>query len=100
MPVEEQVVSIFAGTRGYFDDIPAPDVKRFEVSMLEYMRGRHASLLDELRTGAVPDALADAVQAFKEQFIADSGIQLVVDPTTVDADEVGDAKSAKTLATE
>jgi len=100
MAVEEQVVSIFAGTRGYLDDIPAPDVKRFETSMLEYMRSRHASLLDELRTGAVPDALADAVQGFKDQFVADSGIQLVVDPTSVDADEVGDAKSAKTLATE
>ena len=100
MPVEEQVVSIFAGTRGYLDDIPAPDVKRFESSMLEYMRSRHASLLAELRTGAVPDALADAVQGFKDQFVADSGIQLVVDPTSVDADEVGEAQSAKTLATE
>jgi F-type H+-transporting ATPase subunit alpha len=100
MAVEEQVVSIFAGTRGYLDDIPAPDVKRFETSMLEYMRGRHASLLSELRTGAVPDALADAVQAFKDQFVADTGIQLAVDPASVDADEVGDARSAKTLATE
>jgi F-type H+-transporting ATPase subunit alpha len=99
MPVEEQVVSIFAGTRGYLDDIPAPDVKRFEAGMLEYMRGRHASLLSELRTGAVPDSLADAVQAFKDQFVADSGIR-VVDPTKVDADEVGEARSAKTLATE
>ncbi len=100
MAVEEQVVSIFAGTRGYLDDIPAPDVKRFESSMLEYMRSRHASLLAELRTGAVPDALADAVQAFKDQFVADSGIQLAVDPTSVDADEVGEAHSSKTLATE
>ena len=56
--------------------------------------------MDELRTGAVPDELADAVQAFKDQFVADSGIQLVVDPASVDADELGDAKSAKTLATE
>ena len=100
MPVEEQVVSIFAGTRGYLDDIPAPDVKRFEAGMLEYMRGRHASMLAELRSGAVPDALADAVQGFKDRFVADSGIQLVVDPTSVDADEVGEAQSAKTLATE
>jgi F-type H+-transporting ATPase subunit alpha len=99
MPVEEQVVSIFAGTRGYLDDIPAVDVKRFEAGMLEYMRSRHASLLSELRTGAVPDALADAVQGFKEQFVVESGVR-VVDPTTVDADEVGDARSAKTLATE
>jgi hypothetical protein len=40
------------------------------------------------------------VQAFKERFVADSGIQVVVDPTSVDADEVGEAQSAKTLATE
>jgi F-type H+-transporting ATPase subunit alpha len=99
MAVEEQVVSIFAGTRGYLDDIPAPDVKRFETGMLEYMRGRHASLLAELRTGAVPDALADAVQAYKDQFVIDSGIK-VVDPASVDADEVGEARSTKTLATE
>ena len=57
-------------------------------------------MLSELRTGSVPDALADAVQAFKDQFVADSGIQVVVDPTSVDADEVGEAQSAKTLATE
>ena len=69
MPVEEQVVSIFAGTRGYLDDIPVVDVRRFERELLEFMRTRNASMLDELRTGAVPDALAGAVEAFKEQFL-------------------------------
>src|SRR5436853_35456 len=57
MAVEEQVVSIFAGTRGYLDDIPVADVRRFERELLEFMRTRNASLLDELRTGGVPDAL-------------------------------------------
>ncbi|MGH9135240.1 MAG: F0F1 ATP synthase subunit alpha [Ilumatobacteraceae bacterium] len=99
MPVEEQVVSIFAGTKGFLDDIPAVEVKRFEAGLHDHMRGRYASLLAELRTGAVPDSLADAVQTFKDQFVADSGIR-VVDPTSVDADEVGEAQSAKTLATE
>src|SRR4051812_10486493 len=54
MPVEEQVVTIFAGTRGYIDDIPVSDVKRFEAELLEYFRTRQASLLDSLRTAAVP----------------------------------------------
>jgi F-type H+-transporting ATPase subunit alpha len=99
MPVEEQVVSIFAGTRGYLDDVPAGDVRRFEAGLLEYMRSRQASLLSELRGGAVPDALADAVQAYKDQFVADAQIR-AVDPTKVDADEVGEAHSPKTLATE
>ena len=35
MPVEEQVVVIFAGTRGYLDDVPVADVKRFEAELLE-----------------------------------------------------------------
>src|SRR3954465_10127935 len=35
LPVEEQVVSIFAGTRGYLDDVPVQDVRRFEAELLE-----------------------------------------------------------------
>jgi F-type H+-transporting ATPase subunit alpha len=101
MAVEEQVVSIFAGTRGYLDDVPVSEVRRFETSLLEHMRSRHGSILADLRTGGVPDALADAVQAFKDQF-DDSigGTSATADPTAVDAGEVGDARSQKTLATE
>jgi F-type H+-transporting ATPase subunit alpha len=99
MPVEEQVVSIFAGTRGYIDDIPVSDVRRFEAELLEYMRTRHAGLLDSLKTGGLPSDLADVVQAFKAQFRTSTGGQ-AVDPTKVDADEVGEAQSNKTLATE
>jgi F-type H+-transporting ATPase subunit alpha len=71
MPVEEQVVVIFAGTSGYLDDIPVVDVKRFEIELLEYIRTRHSHILDTIRTtGALPDgdALAEAVQTFKEIF--------------------------------
>ena len=102
MPVEEQVVSIFAGTRGYLDDIPVNEVRRFERELHEFMRTRNGSMLDELRTGAVPDALADAVGAFKEQFLASTAAAAgrTVDPTATDADELGDAASQKTLATE
>ena len=70
MPVEEQVVSIFAGTKGYLDDIPVGDVRRFETELLDFMRTRNGSMLDELRTSGVPDALADAVETFKDQFLA------------------------------
>src|SRR4051794_24832218 len=72
MPVEEQVVSIFAGTRGYLDDVPVADVKRFETELLEFFRGPHANLLGTIRTsGAVPEgsALADAVADFKSRFV-------------------------------
>src|SRR6476661_1315580 len=71
MPVEEQVVVIFAGTNGYLDDIPVADVKRFEAELLEWFRNRHRDVLDGIRTsGALPegDAIAGIVSAFKEQF--------------------------------
>jgi F-type H+-transporting ATPase subunit alpha len=99
MPVEEQVVSIFAGTKGYLDDVPTGDVVRFERELLEFMRSRHGGMLAELRTSGLPDGLADAVQTFKDQFAASDGGHHV-DPASVDADEMGDATSNKTLATE
>ena len=66
------------------------------------MRTRNGSMLDELRTGGVPDALADAVETFKSQFLASAAAlpARAVDPTATDADEVGEAASQKTLATE
>jgi F-type H+-transporting ATPase subunit alpha len=100
MPVEEQVVSIFAGTKGYLDDVAVTDVIRFEGELLEFMRGRHSALLADLRSGGVPDELADAVEAFKSQFQSGAADGKPFDPTKVDADELGDAQSQKTLATE
>jgi F-type H+-transporting ATPase subunit alpha len=101
MPVEEQVVSIFAGTRGYLDAIPVTEVRRYESELLDYMRTRHGALLAELRTGGIPDDLADIVQAFTDQFdTSPGGAGYAVDPTAVAADELGEATSPKTLATE
>ena len=73
MPVEEQVVSVFAGTGGYLDGVPVDDVRRFESELLDYMRTRHGDALDTIRSsGELPgdDALADAVGAFVDQFEA------------------------------
>jgi F-type H+-transporting ATPase subunit alpha len=74
MPVQEQVVSIFAGTQGYLDGIPVGDVKRFETELLDSVRSRHADLLDEIRdTGGLPDRLEGIVQAFLDGFVPTSG---------------------------
>ena len=72
-------------------------MRRFERELLEFMRTRNGSMLDELRTGAVPDALADAVETFKEQFLAARRQRpsRQVDPTATDADELGDARVAE-----
>jgi F-type H+-transporting ATPase subunit alpha len=100
MPVEEQVASIFAGTRGHLDDIPVADVSRFERELLEFLRSRHGALLSDLK-GGVPDDFGEIVASFKAQFVPTGGDDgNPVDPASVDADELGDARSNKTLATE
>ncbi|MFZ0851612.1 MAG: F0F1 ATP synthase subunit alpha, partial [Hyphomicrobiaceae bacterium] len=48
MKVEEQVVSIFAGTRGYLDPIPVEAVGRFEQEMLRSIRDQHGDILDDI----------------------------------------------------
>jgi F-type H+-transporting ATPase subunit alpha len=49
MPVEEQVVSIYAGTHGYLDEVPLADVRRFESELLEFFRSQHSGVLGEIR---------------------------------------------------
>ena len=100
MPVEEQVVSIFAGTKGYLDDLPVSDVSRFESELLDHVRSTHGGLLEEIRTTGVPDELGGVVESFKEQFQTSSDEDHAVDPTDLDVDEMGVAESNKTLATE
>jgi F-type H+-transporting ATPase subunit alpha len=102
MPVEEQVVSIFTGTKGYLDDIAVGDVRRFENELLDHMRTRQSSVLAGIRQDPkadVPKDLADIVKAFKAAFVTSSA-SASADPTATSAGEVGDAASAKTLATE
>jgi F-type H+/Na+-transporting ATPase subunit alpha len=49
MPFEEQTASIFAGTNGYLDAIPATDVTRYEDAMLADLRANHAGVLKTIR---------------------------------------------------
>jgi F-type H+-transporting ATPase subunit alpha len=71
--VEEQVVSIFAGTRGYLDTIAVADVSRFESSMLRELRSTHPELLTAIRTEqeispAVEKELSEFLDAFVKTF--------------------------------
>jgi F-type H+-transporting ATPase subunit alpha len=71
MSVEHQVVSLFAGTKGFLDDIPTDDVGRFESELLEEFRSRHSNLLDEIKeSGKLPDEqkLNEAIENFQERF--------------------------------
>ncbi len=71
MPAEEQVISLFAGTKGFLDDIPLDDVGRFERELLEEFRSRYSDLLSGIKeSGKLPDEdkLKDAVKGFKDRF--------------------------------
>ncbi len=75
--MEDQTVSIFAGTSGELDDVPTEDVRRFETELLEHLR-RNTKILDTIReTAAVSDdteaALREAITAFKQGFQTGEG---------------------------
>ncbi|MDF1594997.1 MAG: F0F1 ATP synthase subunit alpha [Acidimicrobiia bacterium] len=69
MPVEEQIVSIYAVTEGHMDSIPTEHVEEFESALMDHMRARHGQMLDTIReTGALPDeeTLVAAISEFKD----------------------------------
>ncbi len=71
--VEEQVVSIYSGTRGYLDDIEVKQVSQFEAHLLDAFRTQHRDILDDIRTTGKPvdDArLEKAINAAKDSFRA------------------------------
>jgi len=75
MAVEEQVVSLFAGTRGYMDDVPVEAVGKFEVALQEYFRNARSEVLQEIREKAKLDddltaKLGSAIDEFKKGFKA------------------------------
>ncbi|HZU73481.1 MAG TPA: F0F1 ATP synthase subunit alpha [Acidimicrobiales bacterium] len=71
MAVEEQVVSIYAGTNGHLDDIPVGDVRRFEAELVEFLRARHPEVLSAIRdTKQLPEkeGIEKAMSEFKAVF--------------------------------
>ena len=50
LPVEEQVVSIFSGVRGYLDGIEVSAIGRYEQALLEEIRSKHGDLLEQIRS--------------------------------------------------
>ena len=80
-PVENQVVSIWAGTNGYLDDVPVEDVLRFESEFLEHLRHKTSVLTTLAETNLLEpstvDALKSNIASFKKGFFAEGDDQLV-----------------------
>jgi len=73
LTMEEQVVSVYAGTRGYIDGIAVSDVGRFEKELLARIHANHASLLEGIRTkkdltSDIEAELKDILAAFVKTF--------------------------------
>jgi F-type H+-transporting ATPase subunit alpha len=60
--VNEEILSIFAGTRGFLDDVPVREVARFEVAMIKHFRDEHPEIIEELdRTKDLSNDLAEKI---------------------------------------
>ena len=75
LPVEEQVVAIYAGVKGFIDTVPVIDVTRFEEGLMSAVRANHTDILDAIREQqAISDEteakLKTAIETFANSFVA------------------------------
>ncbi len=67
--VADQVISIYAGSRGYLDDVPVPEVAAAEAELLEFMRTEKSEVRDKLiADNAISDELDEMLQAALNEF--------------------------------
>jgi len=73
LPVERQVVIIYAGTRGYVDDIPVKSIRKFEDELYPFIETKYPQIFEQIRTKKqideeVENLLKKALEEFKAQF--------------------------------
>ena len=78
VPVERQVVIIYAGTQGYLDDLPVERVREFEDGLYAFLDKEYGDLMHDLRakydmTEAIEAKLKQAITTFKERFVSAKG---------------------------
>jgi len=76
LPVEKQIVLIYAGTNGYIDDVPTDQITRFEEEYLRYMETEHRELMAEIVEKGTMDEetlgrLKAAAEGFKKGFVVE-----------------------------
>ncbi|CAN5824060.1 F0F1 ATP synthase subunit alpha [soil metagenome] len=77
VPVEEQVIVVWAVTNGRLDELPVADVERFNTELRDHFRNRHTDILEHLKSEGtlgddVAEQIADAVDTFRESFTSSS----------------------------
>jgi len=89
-PVEQQVISLWAGVSGSLDEVPVPDISRFEREFLDYVGREHEGIYDAITgTGKLEDdtvtQLEGAIKDFKRQFQTAKGEGLGASEKPADA---------------
>ncbi len=74
MPVEEEVLIIYAATNGFIDELPASDARRYEAELLSWVKNKHPQLLTAIRekkeiNDEVKGVLTKALDEFKNVFV-------------------------------
>lgn len=75
MPVEEQIVVLYAGTKGFLDDIPTERIIAFENALLQIMKEKHPDVLIKIREGKdltdeIEESLTAAIEDAKKSFLS------------------------------
>jgi len=109
--LEEQVVSIWAGTTGQLDSVEVADISRFERQFLEYVKRQHGGVMDGIRetkqfSDGAKDELKKAIDAFKPQFDSSDGGSAVpadtdegqTDPDDITQERITTTKGGATAA--
>ena len=92
MPVQDQVVAIFLGTKGHLDSVPVADVGRFEAEFLEHLAASNPGILSEIRdteklSEDTEASLVAAVADFKNGFATSDGSSVVPNAHVAAMDE-------------
>jgi len=79
LPVERQVLIIFAGTQAFLDGLPVEQCRRFEQELYRFIDNAHPDIWNEIRQKkALDDTLRDkmkaAIQEFKSRFVGEGGV--------------------------
>lgn len=69
MTFPEQIVSLYAGTRGFMDDVPVEAIRKFEGELIEFVRNAKADILEDIHTkGKIDDSVEGKLKAALDEF--------------------------------
>ncbi|MGA8598728.1 MAG: F0F1 ATP synthase subunit alpha [Bryobacteraceae bacterium] len=81
IPVEKQVITIYAGVNGYLDDVPISDVRRFETEFVAFVENGHGGILQAIREkkelpNELKQKLDGAIKEFKQRFASEKDVRM------------------------